>query len=221
GDISVKLKRKRDRSGEEVIADVRARIKKAEPVLDVEFPQLLQDMIGDLTSAPEPVVIKLFSQDPAVLAEWAPRVGDAIKQIPGVVDVLDGIENTISGPATVFTVDPVVTARSGFTPQEVELDASAILQGEPASAPVVVNDRAYSIRVRFPAETRTSLEAIKNTMLVSGTGKTATIGSLASILEIPGQTEIRRENLQRDVSVTARFENMNVGDGMAKVQKAI
>ena len=81
------------------------------------------------------------------------------------------------------------------TPQEVELDASAILQGEPASAPVVVNDRAYPIRVRFPAETRTSLEAIKNTMLVSGTGKTATIGSMANIVEIPGQREIRRENL--------------------------
>ena len=39
--------------------------------------------------------------------------------------------------------------------------------------------------------------------------------------EIPGQTEIRRENLQRDVQVTARFEGMNLGDGMAKVQQAI
>src|SRR5438445_4450362 len=143
GDISVKLKRDRSRSGEEVIADVRAKIKKAEPVLDVEFPQLLQDMIGDLTSAPEPCVIKLFAQDPAVLREWAPKVGDSIKKIPGVVDILNGIENTISGPATVFTVDPVVAARAGFTPQEVELDASAILQGEPSTAPVVVNDRAY------------------------------------------------------------------------------
>ncbi len=221
GDISVKLKRDRDRAGDEVIAGVRAKIKKAEPVLDVEFPQLLQDMIGDLTSAPEPVVIKLFSQDPELLHRWAPQVGSTIKKIPGVVDILDGIENTISGPATVFHVDPVVTARSGFSPQEVELDASAILQGEPASTPVVVNDRSYTIRVRFPAETRTSLDAIRNTMLVSGTGKTATIGTLADIVEIPGQTEIRRENLQRDVTVTARFEGINLGDGMAKVQKAI
>ncbi|HEY4974415.1 MAG TPA: efflux RND transporter permease subunit, partial [Steroidobacteraceae bacterium] len=63
GDIAVKLKRDRKRSGEEVIAAIRAKVKEAEPVLDVEFPQLLQDMIGDLTSAPEPVVIKLFSQD--------------------------------------------------------------------------------------------------------------------------------------------------------------
>jgi multidrug efflux pump subunit AcrB len=58
-------------------------------------------------------------------------------------------------------------------------------------------------------------------MLVSGTGKTATIGSLAKMIEIPGQTEIRRENLQRYVAVTARFEGLNLGDGMAKVQEAV
>jgi CzcA family heavy metal efflux pump len=221
GDISVKLKRQRDRSTNEVIADVRAKVTKAEPVLDVEFMQLLQDMIGDLTNAPEPVAIKLFSQDPELLQAWAPKVGDTIKKIPGVVDVLDGIENTISGPATLFNVDPAVTARAGFSPQEVELDTSAILQGEPASLPVVLNDRAYTIRVRFPEQTRASVDAIQNTLLVSSTGKTATLGSLANMVEIPGQTEIRRENLQRDVTVTARFEGMNLGDGMVKVQQAI
>ena len=221
GDIAVKLKRGRKLSGEEVIAKVRAKIRKAEPVLDVEFPQLLQDMIGDLTSAPEPVVIKLFSQDPELLAAWAPQIADAIKKIPGVVDVLDGIENTISGPATVFTVDPAAAARAGFSAQEVELDASAMLQGEPAPPPVVVNDRSYGIRVRFPKGTRASLEAIQNTLLISGTGKTGTIGTLAGMKEIPGQTEIRRDNLQRNVQVTARFEDMNLGDGMAKVQQTI
>jgi CzcA family heavy metal efflux pump len=221
GDISVKLKRQRGRSTDEVINEVRGKVTKAEPVLDVEFMQLLQDMIGDLTNAPEPVAIKLFSQDPDLLRAWAPKVGDTIKKIPGVVDVLDGIENTISGPATLFNVDPSVTARAGFSPEEVELDTSAILQGEPATLPVVLNDRAYTIRVRFPEQTRASTEAIQNTLLVSSTGKTATLGSLAKVVEIPGQTEIRRENLQRDVTVTARFEGMNLGDGMAKVQQAI
>jgi len=221
GDISVKLKRDRKRGGDAVIADARARIKKAEPVLDIDIIQLLQDMIGDLTSAPEPVVIKLFSQDPAVLNQYAPMVGDTIKKLPGVVDVLNGVENTISGPATVFNIDLVVAARAGFSPQEVELDASAILQGEPASAPVVLNDRLYNIRVRFPRETGASFDSVRNLLLVSGTGKTATIGSLASIVEIPGQNEIRRENLQRDVQVTARFEGLNLGDGMRKIQQAI
>ena len=198
GDISVKLKRKRDRSAEEVVAEVRAKVAKQVPMLEVEYPQLLQDMIGDLSNAPEPILIKMFSQDPAVLREWAPKVADAIKKIPGVVDVLNGIDNTISGPALVFQVNPGVAARAGFTPQEVELDTSVILQGEPAPTPVVVNDRAYTIRVRFPEQTRASLDAIENTLLVSSTGKTATLGSVAAATEEPGQTEIRRENLQRD-----------------------
>ena len=40
-----------------------------EPAVDVEFVQVLQDMIGDLTSAPEPVEIKLFSPDPATAGD--------------------------------------------------------------------------------------------------------------------------------------------------------
>ncbi|MBS1874624.1 MAG: efflux RND transporter permease subunit [Acidobacteria bacterium] len=221
GDISVKFKRDRKRASDAIIAELRDKIKEAEPVLDCEFMKLLQDMIGDLTSAPEPVVIKLFSQDPDLLRRWAPAVGGTIKKIPGVVDMLNGIDNTISGTAMTFNVDPVLAARAGFTAQELELDASAILQGEPATAPVVVNDRSYNIRVRFPAQTRASLDSIRNTTLVSSTGKTATLGSLASMIEIPGQTEIRRENLQRFVAVTARFEGVNLGDGMAKVQEAV
>ncbi len=221
GDISVKLKRKRDRSAEEVVAEVRAKVAKQVPMLEVEYPQLLQDMIGDLSNAPEPILIKMFSQDPAVLREWAPKVADAIKKIPGVVDVLNGIDNTISGPALVFQVNPGVAARAGFTPQEVELDTSVILQGEPAPTPVVVNDRAYTIRVRFPEQTRASLDAIENTLLVSSTGKTATLGSVAAATEEPGQTEIRRENLQRDVAVTARLEGLNLGAGMKAVQQVV
>ena len=221
GDISVKLRSGRRRGSEEVIAEVRDKIRKAEPVLDVEIVQLLQDMIGDLTSAPEPVVIKLFAEDAALLNQWSPAVGDAIRKIPGVVDVLNGTENTISGPARVFTVDPAAAARAGFTPQEIEVDTSAILQGEPAAAPVVVNDRSYTIRVRFPRDENQTIEAIQNTLLVSGTGRTASLGTLTRMTEIPGQNEIRRENLQRNVQVTARFEGMSLGAGMPKIREAV
>ncbi|HET7208738.1 MAG TPA: efflux RND transporter permease subunit, partial [Terriglobales bacterium] len=221
GDISVKLKDKRDRGIEEIIDEVRSDIKREEPALDVEFIQVLQDMIGDLTSAPEPIQIKLFSPDAALLGQWAPKVADAIGKIPGVVDVLNGIDNTISGPAVTFQVDPLVAARAGFTPEELATDASAILEGEPAATPIVSNDRAYTLRVRFPAGYRSSLDAMKNTLLTSSSGKTATLGSLGTISENPGQTEIRRENLQRDVAVTARLEGRDLGSGMSAVQKTI
>jgi CzcA family heavy metal efflux pump len=221
GDVTVRLKRDRKRSGEEVIEEVREKIANAAPHLQIEFVQLLQDMIGDLTSAPEPVEIKLFAQDPAVLREWAPKVGEQIKKIPGIVDVLNGIDNTISGPAITFKVDHAIAARGGFTPQEIELDASALLQGEPAAAPVVLNDRAYTIRVRYPDSARADIDAIRHTLLVSQSGKIGTLGSLATVQELPGQTEIRRENMQRDVAVTARLEGISLGECIAAVQRSI
>jgi len=221
GDISVKLKQDRDRGIDEVIDDVRAKIKKQQPALDVEFIQVLQDMIGDLTIAPEPIQIKLFSENQAELEQWAPKVADAIQKVEGVVDVLNGIDNTISGPAVVFQVDPSVAARAGFTPEEVATDASAILEGEPAPPAVVANDRAYTLRVRFPANNRATLEAMSNTLLTSSSGHTATLGSLATITQLPGQTEIRRENLQRDVAVTARLEGRDLGSGISAVKQAV
>jgi multidrug efflux pump subunit AcrB len=221
GDILVKLKAKRDRDIEEIMADVRAQIKKEEPALDVDFIQVLQDMIGDLTSAPQPIEIKLFSPDAKQLELWAPKVAEAIGKINGVVDLLNGIDNTISGPAVTFQVDPSVAARAGFSAEEIALDASAILEGEPAPTPVIANGRAYTLRVRFPAANRASLEAMRDTLLVSSTGHTATLGALCQVVENPGQTEIRRENLQRDVAVTARLEGRGLGSGMADVQKVV
>jgi CzcA family heavy metal efflux pump len=221
GDIAVKLKNHRSRSTEQVIDELRAEIARKEPRVDVEFSQILQDMIGDLSNAPEPVQIKLFSNDSELLREWAPRVADAIEKVRGVVDLQNGIENTISGPATVFQVNPMIAARAGFTPEEVATDAAAILEGEPAETPVITKDRAYTIRVRFPRANRESLAAMSNTLLVSSTGHTATLGSMATITDLPGQTEIRRENLQRDVVVTSRLEGRDLGSAIAAVKKAV
>jgi multidrug efflux pump subunit AcrB len=221
GDFSVKLKDKRSRTIDQVISAVRDKVNDEYPQLDVEFIQTLQDQIGDLSNSPEPIEIKLFSPDPDLLKTWATKVGDRIKKIETVKDVKNGIENTVSGSAIVMKVDQIVAARAGFTPQEIELDASAILQGEPAPPPVVVNGRTYTIRVRFPESARSSLEQIKNTLVTSSTGKTASLGSLADFQDEAGQTEIRRENLQRMVAVTGRFEGVSLGKGMETVQKAV
>ena len=221
GDFTVKLKGKRSRAIDDVIADVRAQVKATEPELDVEFIQVLQDMIGDLSNSPEPIQIKIFSNDEALLNQLGPRVGDAIGKIKGVVDVQNGIENTISGPATSFQVEPTVAARFGFTPTEVSQDATSILDGLPATDPLIANGRPYTIRVRLGDEHRASLDAIENTVFNSASGHTASLGSLATIQQLPPQNEIRRENLQRLVVVTGRLEGSDLGTAMTKVQQTV
>ncbi len=221
GDFTVRLKAKRSRAIDNVIEDVRSQIKATEPGLDVEFIQVLQDMIGDLSNSPEPIQIKIFVDDPAMLEQLGPRVADAIQKIKGVVDVQNGIENTISGPATSFQVDPVVAGRFGFTPTEVAQDATSILDGLPISDPLIANSRPYTIRVRLGDEHRASLESIQNTVFNSASGHTANLGSLATITQLPPQNEIRRENLQRLVVVSGRLEGSDLGTAMAKVRSTV
>jgi CzcA family heavy metal efflux pump len=221
GDFSVKLKHGPRRGVEEIIADAREQVNKRFPQLDTDFIQILQDQIGDLTGSPQPIRIKLFSENLGLLQQWAPKVAEAIKTIPSVKDVKNGIEDTISGPATTFNIDQGVAARAGFTPQEVELDASAIIAGEPSTIPIVNNSRAYTLRVRFPEATRASLDEIRNTLLISGTGRVASLGTLATVQSDTGQLEVRRENLQRLLAVSGRLEGMSLGTGVALVQKKV
>jgi multidrug efflux pump subunit AcrB len=221
GDITVKLKSKRDRGIDEVIADVRAQIKSSEPQLDIEFTQILQDMIGDLSNAPEPIQIKLFNPSPEVLDNVATRVADTIKKQQGVVDVLDGLENTVSGPATSFQIDPATAARLGFTAEELSTDTSAIIEGMPATVPLITQGRAYNIRVRLPQANRSSLDAIEDTVFASSTGHLSSLRSLATVQQLPGQQEIRRENLQRDVVVTGRLEGSDLGTAVKRVQAQV
>ena len=221
GDITVKLKQSRSRGIDEIMADVRTEIKKTEPQLDIEFTQVLQDMIGDLSNSPEPIQIKLFSSDPKLLNELGPRIADEIAKVPGVVDIQNGVENTISGPATNFQVDPVLSARLGFTPTEVAEDATAILDGVTVNDPLIANGRPYTIRVRLGDDARRSLDTIQNTVFNSSAGHTAALGSMTAITQLPPQNEIRRENLERLVVVTARLQGSDLGTAIKQVQRRI
>jgi multidrug efflux pump subunit AcrB len=221
GDITVKLKQQRSRGIDEIMADVRKQIKNDEPGLDVEFTQVLQDNIGDLSNAPEPIQIKLFTPDPALLNQIAPRVADEIKKVNGVVDVENGIDNTVSGPATNFEVDSQLAARMGFTPQEVAEDATAILDGVEVSTPVINNGRPYGVRIRLGDERRQSLDAMRDTVFNSSSGHTASLGSMATITQLPPQNEIRRENLQRLAVVTARLEGTDLGTAVNQVRARV
>ena len=221
GDITVKLKSKRDRGIDEVIADLRAQIKSSEPQLDIEFTQVLQDMIGDLSNAPEPIQIKLFNPSPDVLDDVATRVSDTIKKQKGVVDVLDGLENTVSGPATSFQIDPATAARLGFTAEELSTDTSAIIEGMPATVPLITEGHAYTIRIRLPEANRSSLNAIEDTVFGSSTGHLSSLRSLATVEQMPGQQEIRRENLQREVVVTGRLEGSDLGTSVKRIQTEV
>jgi multidrug efflux pump subunit AcrB len=73
GDILVRLKPRSQRaqSADEIIGAMRPKLEEALPGVEIEFVQLLQDVLGDLEGTPTPVEVKFFGDDPDVLAQLA------------------------------------------------------------------------------------------------------------------------------------------------------
>lgn len=215
GDFLVKLKPDRKRTTDKVTSDLRDDIKKSEPALDVEFAGILSDLIGDLTSSPEPIEIKLFSEDAKALHETAEKVEDSIKKIKGVVDTKSGV--VVSGPAITFNVDPQLAARFGVSANDIANAVTTAMTGDAAST-ILQNGRLITVRVVLPPAARQSLDALRGLIIRSSTGAQFRLDQVAEINYDPGQTEINRDNLRQSVAVTARLEGVDLGTAINQIK---
>ena len=90
GDYLIQLKEDRERSTVEVIDDIRKKIEATQPALQIDFGQVIGDMLGDLMASVQPVEIKIFGSDQKKLNEIAQQVAGEIEKIDGMEDVFDG-----------------------------------------------------------------------------------------------------------------------------------
>jgi len=218
GDFLIKLKKDRVRSLEEVTAELRHKLTAAEPAIEVEFPHILEDLIGALAWSPQPIEIKVRHADEAVYKQVAKQIEAWLPRVPGVVDIVN--QTIVIGPSHNFRVDPVKARLAGFGVKDVADLQAAMLDGEVASE-MIRGERMAGIRVRYPAEYRSSTEALKSLLLTSPTGQTVPMSSIASVELHEGTTEIRRENLRNLSSVTARLEKRDLGSAMQEIQQRL
>jgi multidrug efflux pump subunit AcrB len=218
GDFLVKLKDTRSRSTEEVTADLRTEIVKTEPALQVEFVGILSDLIGDLISSPEPIEIKLFSEDTAALQQKASEVEEAIGKVPGVVDTFNGV--TVSGPALTFNVDAQRAASFGVTATDVANTVTTAMSGDAAST-ILQQGRLITVRVIFPLEARGSLDALRALQVRSSTGTLFRLDQVADVSYDKGQTEIVRDGLRQSVAVTARLSGSDLGSAITLIKNKL
>lgn len=218
GDFAVKLKPGHKRSTQDVIAELREEIAKTEPALEVEFVGILPDVIGDLQGNPEPIEVKLFSEDATALEAKADEVEAAIKKVPGVVDTLNGV--VISGPAITFNVDPLRASQFGVTANDIAGTITTAMSGEAASS-ILQQDRLIKVRVIFPGDLRTSLDKVRALPIRSSSGQLFRLDQVADVEYDKGQAEIERENLRQMVAVTGRLEGSDLGTAIAQIQSQL
>jgi CzcA family heavy metal efflux pump len=216
GDFAVKLKD--SASTEEVTSALRHKIESTEPALRVEFLGILSDLIGDLVSSPEPIEIRVFSEDAAALHRAATEIAAVITKIDGVVDVFNGI--VVSGPAVVFQIDPQRAALYGVTAADVNESMTTALGGDVVSN-VIEHGRATGVRVLLGGP-RPQLDDLRALPIRAPSSNTyVRIDQIATVNYDPGQTEINREGLRQAVSVTARLEGRDLGSAITDIKSQL
>jgi CzcA family heavy metal efflux pump len=218
GDFLVKLKDDRSRGLSEVTDELRREIHREEPVIEVEFPHILEDLIGDLAWSPEPIEIKVYHDDEATHRDAAARIAEWLPGIGGVVDVTD--RTVVVGPAVNFRVDPQMAGRAGLSVPDVAAAQAVMLDGELAST-MIRGGRLMGIRVRYPEALRSSFDTLRSMLVTSAGGTRLPLSSITAIDREEGQTEIHRENLRSLSSVTAQLAGRDLGSAMAEIRERL
>ena len=219
GDFFVRLKAERHRGIEVVMDAVRKEIAEKVPGLDIETAQLMEDLIGDLTSVPQPIEIKLYSEDENQLRDLAPKVAEAIGKVNGVVDVVNGI--IPAGDALTIQVDRVKAGLEGVDPDSLTTSIQAMLEGA-VTTQIQSGLKFVGVRVWIPSAFRRTMRDIGQLQLrAPGDGHLFPLKRVATLIPVTGQPEITRDNLRRMVAVTARISGRDLGSAAREVKKVL
>lgn len=218
GDYVLRLKRHRKRSAEEIAADLRRRIERTQPALQIEFGQLVEDVIGDLTTSPQPIDVRIFDEDRRVAASKAREAAALIAGVRGVVDVKSGV--VVSGP-NVSIIPSAAAGRLGLRAGDLARAVAPAVNGVQAGR-ILRGARAWPIRVVVPRPPGlTGAAQLAGLGVPVGPGRRAPLSDLASLRTDPGETEIDRDNLRTMVAVTARLSGRDLGSAVREIRRVL
>jgi CzcA family heavy metal efflux pump len=218
GDFLVKLRTNRSRSTDEVIAELRRRFNSEIPGVNWEFPGILSDLIGDLMWAPSPIEVKLYSTDQSWLEQHGPEVASKLEQIPGVVDVFDGL--TYTGPTISLRVRPAQARRFGLNADDVANAVNTAMLGRTASS-VLEGDRVVDVRVKVDSTRLFKMRDVEDLPIRTPSGTLIKLSQVVNVVQEPGQLELRREDGRQDIAVTARLEGRDLGSAMREIRSVL
>ncbi len=219
GDFTVMLHTRRNRNIDTIMNSLRAKIESSVPGVKIDFIEVLQDLIGDLSGAPAPIEVKIFGSNLAELKPVAEQVSRRLATANGVVDVNNGIIN--SPPELVIHPDARMAGRLGLTPHNVASQANAAIFGDVATY-LNRHDRLVAVRVRYPLKYRSDESNIQQMMLQSPAGVSVPLGTVATVTPVLGNSEITRENQRLMLDVTARLSgSRDLGSVMAHIRRVM
>ncbi len=188
----------RQRSTDEIMADLRTRIEKISGPVSVELAKLN-------TGPPlgKPVELKVKGKYLDELEEVAEKLKQELAKVEGVIEIDD---NLYRGKQEIrFRVDPDRAALFGLTTAAVGLAIRHAIDGVTADK-MYDADEEMEIVVRMDDAGFKRPEDFLRLPIVTPTGETVTLGNVAGYTMAPIIDEIRRYNMERAITVFANVD---------------
>ena len=187
------------------------------PGVEIEFVQLLQDMLGDLEGNPEPIEVKVFGDDLPALLRLAETLEEKLRKVDGLVDI---VGPRLGNPELQVQIDPTRAARAGFTPEQITTQLSTGMLGAVATE-VRRGDRLIDLRVRYPDNYRFDPAWVENFPLTTAAGIVVPLQATADVRSLEGSAQLYREDLKQMLPITGRLEGRDLGSVMKDVKTVL
>jgi Cu/Ag efflux pump CusA len=167
-----------------------------------------------LSGSSETFVIRIFGPDLKGIHEKADEVEQALKDIPGIVDLHVQLQSEV--PQVQVEVDLAKAQQHGLKPGDVRRASGTLLAGEEVGD-LFRDGKAYDVNVWSTPATRNSLASIRNLPIDTPGGGQVRLGDVADVRIAPAQSVIYRDNASRRIDVSANVEGRDLATVMRDV----
>lgn len=200
-------------SYDEVSERLRDAMQHAVPAASLDFHQILEDMIDDISGAPAPIEITVRGSDQERLIDLATRVSHRIASVAGVSDVFSGIN--YDDPTIRIAPEGTRLAALGLNTSDVANALGASTLGEVATA-LPARAQLVPVRVRIAG----AWNALGENLLATANGPVA-LDALAKISAGHLSSDITEENGSEITMITANFSGRNLSNVIADIQRRL
>ncbi len=218
GDYLIQLKKDRKHSTDEVIDLIRKKVEASQPALQIDFGQVIGDMLGDLMASTQPIEVKIYGDNPGILRKLARQAASIVSNVKGTADVFDGI--TVAGPSVNIEPNAERLAQFGISPADFQNQLQIQLEGTVIGS-IYEKEQLTDVRMSYPDAAQTPLDKLRKSSVFLPNGNLMSVNQLAGIQVEPGVAEIERENLQAMIPVIARLDRRDLGSVMNDIQTAV
>ena len=208
-----------ERTREEILADIRGRMKDVFPGVSTSVEQPLAHLLSHLLSGvTAQVAIKIFGDDLTVLRRTAAQVEAALGSIPGVVDLQS--EQQVLVEQVEVKPKRAALARHGLTVEDVAKTVELAMEGEEVSR-LVLGQFSYPIILRLEAEDRKDIPAVQRLLVPTPSGIRLRLSEVATVALSRTPNSVKRENVSRRIVVKHNVAGRSLGEVVGDVERAL